>query len=196
MGVTTLHIDPLVKEKQDKEITQAVKSERKRLFRFINKRVNDQQEAEDILQDVFYQLVETYRLMKPVEQVTSWLFRVARNKITDNYRKKKTERLEDRLLNEESENEPLFLSDLLASGEISAEEKMMNKLIMDQVTEALEELPAEQYEVFVMHELEEKSFKEMSEITGESVNTLLSRKRYAVLYLRQKLSAVYNEMFK
>jgi len=195
MGVTTLHIDPLVKEKQDKEISQAVKTERKRLFRFINKRVNDQQEAEDILQDVFYQLVETYRIMKPVEQMTSWLFRVARNKITDNYRKKKTVRLEEKRINEENENEPLFLSDLISSGEITAEEKMMNELIMEQVSVVLEELPEEQREVFLMHELEERSFKEIAEITNESVNTLLSRKRYAVMYLREKLGGIYNEMF-
>lgn len=195
MGVTTLHIDPLTKAKQDKEISQAVKTERKRLFRFINKRVGDQQEAEDILQDVFYQLVETYRLMKPIEQISSWLFRVARNKITDNYRKKKTVRLDENRVNSESDNEPLFLSDLISSGEISAEERMMNELIMEQVSEALEELPEEQREVFVMHELEEKSFKEIADITGESVNTLLSRKRYAVVYLRERLSNIYDELF-
>lgn len=195
MGVTTLHIDPLTKAKQDKEISQAVKTERKRLFRFINKRVDDQQEAEDILQDVFYQLVETYRLMKPIEQLSSWLFRVARNKITDNYRKKKTVRLEDVTVKNEDESEPLFLSDLISSGEISAEERMMNELIMEQVSEALEELPEEQREVFVMHELEEKSFKEIADITGESVNTLLSRKRYAVVFLRERLSNIYDELF-
>lgn len=196
MGVTTLHIDPLTKDKQDKEISQAVKTERKRLFRFINKRVSDQQEAEDILQDVFYQLVETYRLMKPIEQLSSWLFRVARNKITDNYRKKKTVRFDEKSVNDESDNEPLFLSDLISSGEISAEERMMNELIMEHVYEALEELPEEQREVFVMHELEEKSFKEIAGRTGESVNTLLSRKRYAVVYLRERLSDIYEELFK
>lgn len=185
----------LALEQQDKEIAQTVKSERKKLFSFIRKRVNDPQEAEDILQDVFYQLVQTYRLMKPVEEAAAWLFKVARNKITDRYRKQKPEIFSDKVVAGDEENETFFLSDILVADAKSAEEKMMNELLMDRIWEALEELPEEQKEVFVMHEMEDKSFREISDLTGESVNTLLSRKRYAILHLRKALRDIYNEMF-
>ncbi|MFZ5551687.1 MAG: RNA polymerase sigma factor [Bacteroidota bacterium] len=185
----------LALEQQDKEIAQTVKSERKKLFSFIRKRVNDPQEAEDILQDVFYQLVQTYRLMKPVEEAAAWLFKVARNKITDRYRKQKPEIFSDKVVAGDEENETFFLSDILVADAKSAEEKMMNELLMDRIWEALEELPEEQKEVFVMHEMEDKSFREISDLTGESVNTLLSRKRYAILHLREALRDIYNEMF-
>ena len=180
---------------QNKQIQEAVKQQRGKLLSFINKRVRNEEEAEDILQDVFYQLVETYRLMKPIEQMSAWLFRVARNKITDRYRKKKTERLEDTVPPKSEEDEPLLLADLLSNGNGTAEDMMMNEMVMESIAEALDELPAEQREVFVWHELEDLSFSEIAAMTGESVNTLLSRKRYAVLFLRERLRHLYNDLF-
>jgi RNA polymerase sigma factor (sigma-70 family) len=194
MGNTTLHIEPYMTEQQNREIEKTVKRERGRLFSFIRSRVSDPEEAEDILQDVFYQLTETYRLMKPVEQWTAWLFRVARNKITDRYRKKKTERL-DSTIHQEEDGEPLFLTDLIASEGVSANDEMMRDMLMEEVERALEELPEDQRNVFVWHEIEGRSFQEMSEETGVTVNTLLSRKRYAVIFLRERLKELYSEMF-
>jgi len=181
-------------EQQNHEIDAAVKKERKRLFRFIRDRVRNDEEAEDILQDVFFQLVETYRLMKPVEQLTSWLFTVARNKITDGYRKKRPDSLESIAVHRDDDGDSLFLSDLLRGDSEDGESVMTNDLIMEAVMEALDELPDEQREVFVMHELEDKSFNEIAEITGAGVNTLLSRKRYAVLHLRNRLKDLYDEL--
>ncbi|MFI5202857.1 MAG: RNA polymerase sigma factor [Flavobacteriales bacterium] len=181
-------------EQQNREIEKTVKKERGRLFSFIRSRVSDPDEAEDILQDVFYQLTETYRLMKPVEQWTAWLFRVARNKITDRYRKKKTERL-DAAIHHEEDGEPLFLTDLIPSDNVSASDQLMKEMMMEEVNLALDELPEDQRNVFIWHEIEGKSFQEMSEETGVTVNTLLSRKRYAVLFLRERLKELYNEMF-
>lgn len=194
MGNTTLHIEPYMTEQQNREIEKTVKRERGRLFSFIRSRVSDPDEAEDILQDVFYQLTETYRLMKPVEQWTAWLFRVARNKITDRYRKKKTERL-DVALHHEEDGDALFLTDLIASDGIDANDEIMKDMLMEEVDSALSELPEDQRNVFIWHEIEGKSFQEMSEETGIPVNTLLSRKRYAVLFLRERLKELYNEMF-
>ena len=133
--------------------------------------------------------------MKPVEQLTSWLFTVARNKITDRYRKKKPERLESLVVRHEDEGEPLFLADLLSGKEEDGSDKMMNDLLMETLADALDELPKEQREVFIWHELEDKSFREIAEETGVTVNTLISRKRYAVLFLRERLRSIYNEMF-
>ena len=180
---------------QDKIIQEAVSKERNRLMDFIRKRIPKSSDAEDILQDVFYELVETYRLMKPVEQVASWLFRVARNKITDKYRKSKTESLEDELLGPISDNdEPLLLADLLDGQHISAETVMWQEAVMDALSEALEELPVEQKEVFVMHELEGCSFNDLVDLTGVPLKTLISRKRYAVLYLRERLQYLYDDL--
>jgi len=182
-------------DSQNEEIQQTVRKERKRLFDFIRKRVKADEDAEDILQDVFYELVETYRLVKPVEQMASWLFAVARNKITDSYRKKKTLSLEEQnIFPQEEEGEMLNLGDLLAADE-TVESKMARDTIMESLEEALDELPEEQREVFVMHELEGKSFKEIAESTGDGVNTLLSRKRYAVLFLRERLRDLYTDTF-
>lgn len=180
---------------QNEEIQQTVRKERKRLFDFIRSRVKGDEDAEDILQDVFYEFVETYRLVKPVEQIASWLFAVARNKITDSYRKKKTLSLEEQnIFPQEEEGEMLNLGDLLADDE-TVESKLARDTIMETLEEALEELPEEQREVFVMHELEGKSFKEIAEATGAGVNTLLSRKRYAVLFLRERLRDLYVDTF-
>ena len=181
---------------QDKKIQETVQKEQGRLLNFIRKRVATEADAEDILQDVFYQLVETYRLMKPVEQLTSWLFTVARNKITDRFRKHKPESLEKQQIRKsgDDEGEMLNISDIIPDKSDSPEMLMLRSAIMDELEIALEELPAEQREVFVLHELENKSFKEISELTGEQVNTLLSRKRYAVIYLRKQLQDMYNEL--
>lgn len=181
---------------QDKNIKEAVQNESSRLFDFIRKRVPTEADAEDILQDVFYQLVETYRLMRPVEQMTAWLFTVARNKITDRFRKHKPESLEKQkvLKGGDNEGEMLNISDIIPAETDSPELLMLRSAVMDELGAALEELPAGQREVFVLHELEGKSFKEISELTGEQVNTLLSRKRYAVIYLRKRLQDLYNEL--
>ncbi len=181
---------------QNESIRQIIEKERKRLLEFIRKRVPTQEDAEDVLQDVFYELVNTYRLMKPVEQMAAWLFTVARNKITDRYRKKKPDSLEGHFaLRIGDEGDRLDISDFLPSGINSPETEMMREAIMEGVVSALDELPKEQREVFIMHELEDKSFQEIAAITGANVNTLLSRKRYAVLYLRERLSNLYQDLF-
>ena len=190
-----LTFDTVMTETQNQSIQETVKKESPRLLDFIRKRIPDANDAEDILQDVFYQLIETYRLMKPIEEVTAWLFTVARNKITDRFRKKKPESLEKQLLyNKEEEGKMLNLADILPGQNDSPETKMLRTAVMEELEEALGELPEEQREVFMLHEIDGKSFKEISEITGASINTLLSRKRYAVLFLRESLKELYNEL--
>jgi RNA polymerase sigma factor (sigma-70 family) len=181
---------------QNESIRQTVEKERKRLLEFIRKRVPTQEDAEDVLQDVFYELVNTYRLMKPVEQMASWMFTVARNKITDRYRKKKPTSLEGYFaVRSGDEGERLDIADFLPSHSNSPDTEMMREAITESLMAALEELPQEQREVFIMHEIEDKSFQEISELTGANLNTLLSRKRYAVLFLRQRLQNLYNDLF-
>ena len=195
MKAITLTFDSVMTERQNQSIQETVKKESPRLLDFIRKRIPNADDAEDILQDVFYQLVEMNRLMKPIEEVTAWLFTVARNKITDRFRKKKPESLEKQLsYNREEEGEMLNLADILpASGE-SQDRMMLRSAVMEELEEALDELPKEQREVFMLHEIDGKSFKEISEMTGASVNTLLSRKRYAVLFLRERLRKLYDEL--
>src|SRR6266571_318923 len=182
---------------QDQRISETVSREYARLRNFIRKRVADQGEAEDILQDVFYELVEAYRLMKPVEQVTAWLFRVARNRITDIFRSKQREALRSgsSALASEDDPEPQ-LDDLLPSPDAGPEAAYMRGALLEELDAALDELPEEQREVFVAHELMGHSFNEIAERTGVGVNTLLSRKRYAVLHLRRRLQAIYEEFEK
>lgn len=183
-------------EVQNESLRLTIEKERKRLLDFIRKRVPTQEDAEDILQDVFYELVNTYRLMKPVEQMASWLFTVARNKITDRYRKKKPDSLEGHFaIRSGDDGEMLDISDFLPGNVNSPETEMMRQAISEGLLAALEELPKEQREVFIMHEIEDKSFQEISKITGANVNTLLSRKRYAVLFLRERLQNLYNDLF-
>ncbi|MBC8167245.1 MAG: sigma-70 family RNA polymerase sigma factor [Bryobacteraceae bacterium] len=172
---------------QDRQISETVEREKSRLRNFIRTRVVDREEAEDILQDVFSELVEGYRLMKPVEQVGAWLFRVARNRITDLFRKKKPELF--------SEQEPGY-EDFLPSGAAGPEEAYAQNVLFDAIGEALNELPEEQRFVFIAHEVEGVSFKQLAAETGLSVNTLLSRKRYAVARLREKLGAIYEEFMR
>ncbi|MFN8297214.1 MAG: sigma-70 family RNA polymerase sigma factor [Chitinophagales bacterium] len=177
----------------DSKIEQVVQREKKRLLNFIRQRTPTVEDAEDILQDVFYELVESYRLMKPVEQLASWLFTVARNKITDSYRKKKSIPLENSAIATEEENEPLLLADILRGNTISAEDKMMNDFIMEAVADVLDELPKEQRDAFVMHELEDKTMQQIADEMNTSVKTVISRKRYAVLYMRERLKTVYEQ---
>ena len=166
-----------------------------RLMRFIRVRVANEADAEDILQDVFYKLVEANRLLMPIEHVTGWLFRVARNRITDLFRKKKPQSFEDAPVESES-GELLQIEDLLPSPEAGPDAVYVRNVLVEELELALEELPDEQREVFVGHELEGRSFKEMAEETGMSLNTLLSRKRYAVLHLRERLQSIYDEFVK
>jgi len=180
---------------QDQRISEVVKRERSWLGNFIRRRVPDPRDAEDILQEVFYELVEANRLLMPIEHVTGWLFRVARNRITDLFRKKKPESFSDAAL-EGEDGELLRLEDLLPSPDAGPEALYARSVLLDELEAALDELPEEQREVFVAHELEGLSFKEIAADTGVSVNTLLSRKRYAVLHLRQRLRSIYDELTK
>src|SRR6266567_4682745 len=180
---------------QDQRISEVVKRERSRLRNLIRRRVPDPRDAEDILQDVFYELVEANRLLMPIEHVTGWLFRVARNRIIDLFRKKKPESFSDAAV-EGEDGEMLQLEDLLPSPDAGPEALYARNVLLDELELAVEELPEEQREVFVAHELEGRSFKEIAAETGVSVNTLLSRKRYAVLHLRERLQSIYDEFRK
>ena len=180
---------------QDRQISEIVAKERSRLRDFIRRRVPDPSDAEDIVQEVFYELVEANRLLMPIEHVTGWLFRVARNRITDLFRKKKPESFGDRTV-EGEEGELLRLEDLLPSRDAGPEALYIRNVLFEELELAIDELPAEQREVFIAHELEGRSFKEMAAETGVSVNTLLSRKRYAVLHLRERLQDIYDELTK
>ncbi len=180
---------------QDRRISEVVKREQSRLRNFIRRRVPDPLDAEDILQEVFYELVEANRLLMPIEHVTGWLFRVARNRITDLFRKKKPESFSDAAVATDDE-ELLHLEDLLPSPDAGPDAIYARGVLLDELEFALDELPAEQREVFVGHEIEGRSFKEMAAESGVSVNTLLSRKRYAVLYLRERLQSIYDEFTK
>ncbi len=180
---------------QDRRIVEVVEREQSRLRRFIRRRVPDARDVEDILQDVFYELVEANRLLMPIDHVTGWLFRVARNRITDLFRRKKPARLSD-IAVADDDDEMLRFEDLLPSPEAGPEARYARAALLDQLELAIEELPAEQREVFVAHELEGRSFKAMAAEAGVSVNTLLSRKRYAVLHLRARLQEVYDQFTK
>jgi RNA polymerase sigma factor (sigma-70 family) len=179
----------------DQRISEVVKREQSRLRNFIRRRVPDPRDAEDILQDVFYELVEANRLLMPIGHVTGWLFRVARNRITDLFRKKKPESFSDTAVADEND-ELLQLEDLLPSPDAGPEALYARNVLLEELELAIDELPEEQREVFVAHELEGRSFKQMAADTGVSMNTLLSRKRYAVLHLRQRLQSIYDEFTK
>jgi len=180
---------------QDRQISEVVAEQRSRLRNFIRRRVPDPSDAEDIVQEVFYELVEANRLLMPIEHVTGWLFRVARNRITDLFRKKKPETFGDVAVEDEF-GELLRIEDLLPSPDAGPEALYFRNVLLDELELALDELPREQREVFVAHELEERSFKELSAENGVSINTLLSRKRYAVLHLRERLQSIHDEFLK
>src|SRR5271167_4727709 len=177
---------------QDQRISEVVKREQSRLRNFIRRRVADRLDAEDILQEVFYELVEANRLLMPIEHVTSWLFRVARNRITDLFRKKKPERFSDASMANDDE-ESLRLEDLLPSPDAGPDALYARSVLLEELDAALEELPAEQRRAFVAHEIEGRTFKELAAETGLSVNALVLRKHYAVQHLRQRLAAIHNE---
>jgi RNA polymerase sigma factor (sigma-70 family) len=180
---------------QDDRISEAIDRDKTRLRNFIRRRVADPSDAEDILQEVFYELVEAYRLMKPIEQVGACLLRVARNRITDLFRKRKPEASTNDPVAEE-EGEFLTLEDLLPSRDAGPEAAYARTVLLAELEDALEDLPDGQREVFLAHEIEGRSFKDLAAETGLSVNTLLSRKHYAVIHLRERLRAVYDEFTK
>ena len=180
---------------QDRQISEIIAQQRSRLRNFIRRRVPDPSDAEDIVQEVFYELVEANRLLMPIEHVTGWLFRVARNRITDLFRKKKPESFSDAAVEGEG-GEVLQIEDLLPSPDAGPEALYVRNALLDELELALDELLEEQRDVFVAHELDGRSFKDLAAETGVSVNTLLSRKRYAVLHLRERLQSIYDEFTK
>jgi RNA polymerase sigma factor (sigma-70 family) len=180
---------------QDRRISEIIAVERARLRHFIRRRVPNEADAEDLLQDVFSKLIEANRLLMPIENVTGWLFRVARNGITDLFRRKKPEPLSVTAV-EIEDGESLRMEDLLPSPDAGPEALYVRHMLLEELEIALDELPVEQRAVFLAHELEGRSFKELSEETGVNVNTLLSRKRYAVLHLRARLRDIHDEFLK
>jgi RNA polymerase sigma factor (sigma-70 family) len=187
-------IEPMALE-EDRRISEVVNREQSRLRNFIRRRVPDPGDVEDILQDVFCELVEANRLLMPIEHVTGWLFQVARNRVTDLFRKKKPESFSDTAIVTD-EDDVLRFEDLLPSPDAGPAALYARQVLIDAIDVALGELPPEQREVFVSHELEGRSFKEMAKESGVSVNTLLSRKRYAVQHLRERLRRIYDELAK
>ena len=175
---------------KDESLTSTIKKERGKLLTFISNRTPSIEDAEDILQDVFYELIQS----DAIENTASWLYRVARNKITDWYRKMKPERLDDISVNFHDDDDALLLADIIPSMETTADKRLLLKLISEELAEILEELPENQREVFVLHELEGKSLKEIAELTHTGIKTVISRKRYAVLYLQEHLRSLYQEL--
>jgi RNA polymerase sigma factor (sigma-70 family) len=176
---------------QNQRLSEAIERERRRLLHFIRKRVDDEGDAEDILQEVFYELTEAYRLMKPIEQVGAWLFRVARNRIVDRFRKRPAAGGDISLSANDVDTRPL--EELLPSPDAGPDALYARSVLMEELEAALEELPEEQREVFIANEVDGKSFRQLAEETGISINTLLSRKRYAILHLRRRLQAIHDE---
>jgi RNA polymerase sigma factor (sigma-70 family) len=182
--------EQLTMDDQDRFLAEAIERDEPKLRSFIRRRVLDTADAEDVLQDVFYELIQAYRMMKPAEQVTAWLYRVARNRIIDLFRRRKTVSLNQPAT---SDMDAPSLEDLLPSADAGPEALYARELLFDALDAALEELPARQREVFIAHEFMGRSFKELSEESGVSVNTLLSQKRYAVLHLRKRLQEMKDE---
>lgn len=180
---------------QNRRISEVVRQEQSRLGNFIRSRVGDGRDAEDILQDVFSELVEANRLLMPIDHIAGWLFRVARNRITDLFRKQNPESFSDAEVTLQGD-EMLLLEDLLPSPDAGPEAAYARSLLLDELELAIDELPDEQREVFIAHEIEGRSFKELAAETGVNINTLLARKHYAVVYLRQRLQKIYEEFKK
>jgi len=195
MKTLAIVIEKDMVQEQDRQISEAVERQRSRLRNFIRRRVPDPSDVEDILQDVFFEFVETYRLMKPVEHVGAWLFQVARNRIIDGFRKKRPELLQDLSVTSE-DGEMLSIEELLPSTDAGPEAAYARGVLLEELEAALEELPDEQREIFIAHEIEGRSFQDLAMETGVSVNTLLSRKRYAVLHLRVRLQSLYEEFMR
>jgi RNA polymerase sigma factor (sigma-70 family) len=178
---------------QDERLTETIGRERGRLRNFIRRRVPDEADAEDVLQDVFYELIEAYRSMKPIEQVGAWLYRVARNRIIDRFRKKKPEPLSAPVDPDAEDGKSLSLEELLPSPDEGPGADYARSILFEELEAALDELPEEQREVFIAHEIQGINFKEISAETGVSISALLSRKHYAVLHLRRRLQSIYDE---
>ena len=181
---------------QDLEISSTVERERGRLRNFIRRWIPNEADAEDVLQEVFYELVSAVRFTEPIEQIGAWLFRVARNRIIDRFRRKKRRPVAESEFEDRETGERLSFEDLLPSPDLGPDATYARSLLTEELADALEELPEEQREVFIEHEIEGRSFKEIAAETGVSVNTLLSRKHYAVLYLRERLREIYEEFQK
>ncbi len=177
---------------QDRQISEVIAAERPRLRSFIRRRVPNEADVEDLLQEVFYELVEARRLLMPIDYMTGWLFRVARNRITDLFRKKKPENFADAAV-QDDDGELMRIEDLLPSSDAGPEALYVRNLLLDELEIALSELPGEQRDVFVAHEIDGRSFKELAAESGVNVNTLLSRKRYAVLHLRHRLQSIHDQ---
>jgi RNA polymerase sigma factor (sigma-70 family) len=175
---------------KDEFLSETIKKERGKLLNFISNRTPTIEDAEDILQDVFYELVQS----ETIESTAAWLYRVARNKITDWYRKMRPERLDDMSFNNSEEEEPLLLSDIIPTAETAADKRLLLKVISEVLADTLDDLPKNQRNVFVLHEIEGKSLKEIAELTGTNIKTVISRKRYAVLYLQEQLRSLYDEL--
>jgi RNA polymerase sigma factor (sigma-70 family) len=188
----TLSLDGMVYE-QDERIAEAFRLEHAKLKNFIRRRVPDERDAEDILQDVFYELVEAYRMMKPIERVSGWLYRVARNRIIDLFRKNRPKAVSNDPVRISEDGETPFLDDLLPTLEAGPEAAYARAVLAEELDAALDELAEEQRQVFIAHEIEGRSFKELAQKSGLSVNTLVLRKHYAVAHLRERLEAIYNE---
>ncbi len=180
---------------QDRQISEVIAKERPRLRNFIRKRVPNESDADDLLQEVFYELVQANRLLMPIDYVAGWLFRVARNRITDLFRKKRPENFSDAAVEDEG-SDLLEIEEMLPSPDDGPEALLLRKVLLEEMEIALAELPEEQREAFVAHELEGRSFKEISAESGIGINTLLSRKRYAVLYLRERLQNIHDEFLR
>ena len=181
---------------RDRQISEIIATDRARLRKFIGKRVANEADAEDLLQEVFFEVIAAYRLMEPVQQWSAWMFEVARNRIIDFFRKKRPEALESEAVAVSDEGEALLLQDVLPSPDAGPAAAYARTVLLEELEEAIDELPEEQRDVFVAHEIEGYSFKEIAAQTGVSVNTLLSRKHYAVIHLRRRLQAIYNEFMK
>jgi len=179
---------------RDRQISEIIAEEGSRLRNFIRKRVPNEADAEDLLQEVFFEVIEAYRLMEPVQQWSAWMFRVARNRIIDLFRKKRLGTFENDPVAISDEGEMLRLEDVLPSPYAGPAEAYALTVLLEDLEEALDELPEEQRDVFIAHEIEGNSFKEIAARTGVSVNTLLSRKHYAVVHLRRRLQAIYDEL--
>jgi RNA polymerase sigma factor (sigma-70 family) len=199
LAVEAMALEPRAIERmaveQDQRISEVVKREQARLRNFIRRRAPDPRDTEDILQDVFYRLVEANRLLMPIEHVTGWLYRVARNRITDLFRKKEPENFSE-IAAADEDGEWMPFEDLLPSPDAGPEALYARNVLLDELELALNELPEDQRAVFVAHEFEGRSFRQIADETGVTVNTLLSRKRYAVLHLRKRLQNVYDEFMK
>jgi RNA polymerase sigma factor (sigma-70 family) len=185
--------DRLTVAAQDREIASTVQRERGRLLAFIRRRIADAAEAEDVLQDALYELVRAYRMMQPVEQAGAWLTRVARNRLIDRFRSTRPEALADQGSARGENDEDGAFEDLLPAEDDGPESAVMRELLLEEIEIGLGELSPEQREVFVAHEIDGLSFRELSARSGVSVNTLLSRKRYAVQHLQQRLRAAWDD---